>query len=98
MLDDDETAALDLLLDVAKSDTGQARRCADFLLAWWDSGSCGSFDLTNVWGLDTNLADAMVTVFRFISENQGIYPDKLGLSLDFQKVIRQWRPELDTSE
>jgi hypothetical protein len=49
MLDDDEAAALTLLLDVAKSDTGQARRCADFLLAWWNAEACGSFDLTNVW-------------------------------------------------
>lgn len=98
MLDDDEAAALDLLLSVAKSDTGQARRCADFLLAWFNAGTCGSFDLTNLWGLDTSLAEAMVTVFRFISRNQGVYPDKLGLKPDFVKVIAEWRPEIDTKE
>lgn len=40
----------------------------------------------------------MVTVFRFISKNQGVYPDKLGLKPDFLKVIAQWRPEINIAE
>lgn len=31
------TQALDRLFDLAASDTGQARRAANFLLAWWNA-------------------------------------------------------------
>jgi hypothetical protein len=43
---DNQRAALARLIKIAKGDTGQSRRVADFLLAWWNAGSCGSFDLT----------------------------------------------------
>lgn len=33
-----EKAALERLLKIAQGDTGQSRRVADFLLAWWNSG------------------------------------------------------------
>jgi hypothetical protein len=37
----DALAALDRLVAIAQSDTGQSRRVANFLLAWWNAGSCG---------------------------------------------------------
>lgn len=43
-----EQAALERLIKIAQGDTGQSRRVADFLLAWWNAGDCGSFDLTNL--------------------------------------------------
>lgn len=33
---DNERAALARLIKIAKGDTGQSRRVADFLLAWWE--------------------------------------------------------------
>jgi hypothetical protein len=44
-----EKQALDNLLRIAQRDTGQSRRVADFLLAWWNAGQCGSYDLTAAW-------------------------------------------------
>jgi hypothetical protein len=38
-------AALDRLLAIAQADTGQSRRVANFLLAWWNAGECGGFHL-----------------------------------------------------
>ena len=35
----EHAAALERLIGVAQSDTGQSRRAADFLLAWWNAGS-----------------------------------------------------------
>lgn len=49
----DEAAALERLLSHARRDSGQSRRVADFLLAWWNCGGCGAFDLTSLWALDT---------------------------------------------
>lgn len=91
---DRERDALNRLLTIARSDTGQARRVADFLLAWWNAGSCGKFDLTTLWGVDTAIAADMVTVFAFVARVHS-YPDKLGFSDQFGAVVRSWRPELD---
>lgn len=54
-----EAAVLSRLIRIAQGDTGQSRRIADFLLAWWNAGSCGGFDLTTLWGLDSDIAADM---------------------------------------
>ncbi|RWJ03391.1 hypothetical protein [Mesorhizobium sp.] len=89
----DEEAALQRLLDIAKRDTHQSRRVADFLLAWWNAGSCGSFDLTSLWMLDKAIVDDMVTVFALIGHTHD-YPDSWGYGPQFEAVVRAWRPEL----
>ena len=89
----DQTAALNRLIAIAQSDTGQARRVADFLLAWWNAGSCGGFDLTALWGLDSSIADDMVIVFGYVAY-ANTYPDALGFNAEFQSIVRGWRPEL----
>jgi hypothetical protein len=62
-----ELEAIDLLMTCAESDTGQSRRCRAFLLAWWNAESFGGFDLTNVWGLDDELANACAVVFGLVT-------------------------------
>jgi len=89
----DQKTALERLIAIAQSDTGQARRVADFLLAWWNAGECGGFDLTNLWGLDRSIADDMVIVFGYVA-HANAYPDALGFNLQFQSIVRGWRPEL----
>ena len=73
-MNDEVRAALERLIKIAKSDTGQSRRVADFLLAWWNAGNCGSFDLTTMWGCDSAIVDDMATVFRFVGHHNE-YPD-----------------------
>ncbi|SDE41088.1 DUF7673 family protein [Paraburkholderia lycopersici] len=87
--------ALERLLEIAQGDTGQSRRVADFLLAWWNSGSCGSYDITNGWAVDTAIAEDICTVFR-LATFAGSYPDTLGYGPQFEAVVRAWRPELIT--
>ena len=89
----DQKASLERLIAIAQSDTGQARRVADFLLAWWNAGECGGFDLTNLWGVDDSIAEDMVIVFGYISRANA-YPDALGFNAMFQSIVRGWRPEL----
>ncbi|MDC6409532.1 hypothetical protein LOD50_10375 [Xylella fastidiosa subsp. multiplex] len=88
-----EQAALERLIRIAQADTGQSRCVADFLLAWWNADSCGSFNLTNLWGLDYAITVDMTTVFIFIARVSK-YPDSLGYEADFKAILRQWRPEL----
>lgn len=89
-----QKAALERLIEIAKNDTGQSRRVADFLLSWWNAANCGKFDLTEIWGVDDAIAGDMVTVFGLVA-NCNKYPDKLGYEKDFVAIVKAWRPELE---
>ncbi len=88
-----EEAALRRLIEIATRDTGQSRRVAEFLLAWWNAAECGGFDLTNLFSVDDSIAEDMVTVFALIARFNK-YPDTLGFGKDFEAILREWRPEL----
>jgi hypothetical protein len=90
---EDGLAAVRRLVQIAKGDTGQSRCAADFLLAWWNAGSCGSFDLTTLWAVDGEIADDMVAVFRLVADRHE-YPTAYGLAPDFEQIVAEWRPEL----
>lgn len=87
-----ELAAVRHLLTVAQSDTGQSRRCADFLLAWWNAEENGGFDLVDTWAVDGDIAADMVRVFVLIARTRS-YPNTLDPSLDtpFRDLWKQWR-------
>ncbi|MGF6736154.1 hypothetical protein OKW50_008327 [Paraburkholderia youngii] len=88
-----EKQALENLLKIAQGDTGQSRHVADFLLAWWNAGQCGSYDLTTGWAVDEAIAEDMCVVFR-LATRANSYPDTLGYGPQFEAVVREWRPEL----
>lgn len=88
-----EKSALERLITIAQRDTGQIRRVADFLLAWWNAGQCGRYDLTTAWGVDDAIMEDMCVVFRLASRSSS-YPDTLGYGPQFEAIVRAWRPEL----
>lgn len=88
-----EYAALERLIQIARGDTGQSRKVAGFLLAWWNAGSCGGFDLTELWAVDAAIARDMHSVFGLIMRLRE-YPDALGCGDAFGSIVRAWRPEL----
>jgi hypothetical protein len=85
--------ALARLIRIAKSDTGQSAKVANFLLAWWNAGSCGGFDFTDLWGVDTAIAKDMVAVVALIAAHSN-YPDAYGFRADFERMVADWRPRL----
>lgn len=90
LLSDDERAALERLLSIAQSDTGQSRRVADFILAWWNAPEQGGFDVADVFGVDTRIAQDMAIIFSFLCrQNNAVYPDDY--RADIEAIIRQWR-------
>ncbi|CAO3876334.1 hypothetical protein LJR001_000787 [Achromobacter mucicolens] len=95
MLRKKETDALTRLISIAKRDTGQSHRVAGFLLSWWNATSCGGFDLTDFWGVDTEIADDMLTVIGLIRQTRA-YPDTLGTEIhgQFKALVALWRPGL----
>jgi len=86
-------AAIERLIDLARSDTGQARRAANFLLAWWNGNDWGDFPITDLFGVDRAVAADMATVFAFLSQHGGaIYPDAFGFRDAMAELVEQWRP------
>lgn len=62
-MSDHERDAFERLLKIAKSDTGQSRRVAAFILAWWNANRLGGFDLRDLFGVDQVIAADMGTMF-----------------------------------
>ena len=91
--DDDAISALDRLVVIAQSDTGQARRVANFLLAWWNAADCGGFDFTDLWNVDRAIADDSLAVARLIAARNE-YPTANGYGAQFAQLVKDWRPRL----
>ena len=85
-----ERQALEHLLKIASGDTGQSRRLADFLLAWWNASEYGGYDLTDGWGVDESIVDDMCVVFR-LATRANSYPDTLGYAREFEALAHVWR-------
>lgn len=92
-MDDTTRAAFERLLDLARSDTGQARRAANFILAWWNAESLGGFDIADLFAQDTAIAADMATVFAWIAHrSNAVYPDDY--RGEIEGLIEAWRPEV----
>ena len=70
--------ALGRLCTIARRDTGQSRRVADFLLAWFNAEENGKWDPTDLWTVDKEIAEDMLTVLRLLEKEHGKYPNDLG--------------------
>jgi hypothetical protein len=88
-ISDNQRAALERLIRIGQGDTGQSRRVANFLLAWWNAEECGGFDLTDLWGVDSAIADDMLIVFGLLVHLNS-YPDTLGYGKEFE-IMAGWR-------
>ena len=88
--DQEGWSALERLLKVARRDTGQAKRVADFLLAWHNAPENGGWDPVDLWSVDAAIADDMLRVVRLIRESHP-YPDGLGFGKEIAVVWRLWR-------
>ena len=89
-------SALTRLLDVARSDTGQSARVANFLLAWWDGDQWGHFPVTDLFGVDRDVAADIATVFAFLGQHGGaVYINAFGDQYRDQMadLVVRWRPD-----
>jgi hypothetical protein len=84
------TITMDRLIAIAQRDTGQSRKVANFLLAWWNAADNGGFDLTDMWTVDREIAADMVTVFAFVAQ-QCVYADRLGYGEAMARIWELWR-------
>lgn len=86
-----ELDALRRLLQIARRDSGQSRRVADFLLAWYNAPENGGWDPADLWAVDRGIADDIVTVISIIHRLPGKYPNDLGFEREISAVWKGWR-------
>ena len=85
-------AALKRLFEIAKHDSGQCRRVANFLLAWWDGDSWGHFPIHDLFNVDTAIAADMATVFTYLGQHPGaVYADHWGYRESMAELVERWR-------
>jgi hypothetical protein len=90
-----ETAALEALgrlCAIAKGDTGQSRRLANFLLAWHNAEENGGWDPTDLWNVHTAIAEDMLAVLKLANDSRR-YPGDLGFGPEIKAIWRLWRGE-----
>lgn len=90
---DSARGAIARLIPVAMGDTGQSRRVADFLMAWWNGPELGHFQIADMFGLDFAVANDVTTVIGFLGQNDrgAVYIDSLGFAEEMQDIIALWR-------
>jgi hypothetical protein len=81
--------ALARLLQIARRDTGQSRRVADFLLAWHNAEENGGWDPTDLWNVDPGIAEDIIRVLRLVRDSRR-YPGDLGFEPEISAVWRTW--------
>ena len=92
-MDRQTRAAFERLLDLARSDTGQARIAANFVLAWWNAGSLGAFDIAELFSVDRYVAVDIAKVFTHIAGlNVAEYPTEY--RAEIEGIIRTWRSDI----
>lgn len=92
-MDEVTRAAVDRLLRLAQSDTGQAGRIANFLLAWWNADEHGGFDIAELFAVDVAIARDMAHVFNYLATRSNAeYPEDR--EPEIREIIRRWRPEV----
>ena len=83
-------AAVARLLAIAKTNSGQARRVADFLLAWHNAEENGGWNPVDLWQLDTGIAQDILLVTALIAVEHK-YPDDLGFAPEIADIWKLWR-------
>lgn len=86
----EEMQALDRLVKIALRNSGQSRRVANFLLAWWNATDNGGFDFIDLWNVDLEIAQDMLVVFALIA-NCRHYADHYGYKAEFRELVTMWR-------
>ena len=83
-------AALGRLCACARGDSGQARRAANFLLAWHNAEENGGWDPADLWQVDQEIALDMLAVLEMAQAIRR-YPGDLGFAPEIEAIWRRWR-------
>ena len=88
---DDVGAAIGRLLAIARSDTGQSARVADFLLAWWNGPDNGHFPILHLANCDATIGEDMVIIMAYLAQEPTVYADAWGYRAAMVELVERWR-------
>lgn len=92
-MDEPTREAFERLLHIARSDTGQSRRVANFILAWWSAQELGGFDIADVFAVDRTIGRDMARVFAWVAgRSEAEYP--VAYRPQIEEIIRLWRHDV----
>jgi hypothetical protein len=78
---------LERLFTLAKGHTGQSQIARNFLLAWYNGRAHGGFDLSDLFCVDKQIAEDMLTVFAHLARRgTAAYPNAFGYGDAIQKL------------
>jgi ParB family chromosome partitioning protein len=83
-------AGLGRLIRIALRDTGQSRRVADFLMAWHHARENGGWDPTDLWSIDSAIAEDILAAINLLRDVHR-YPGDLGFQREIQQIWELWR-------
>jgi hypothetical protein len=89
----EEQSALERLLRIAASDSGQSGRVAAFLLAWHNARDNGGWDPVDLWDLDRAIVDDILITLALIARSR-FYLGDPGPGSQYrpqiEAIIKQW--------
>lgn len=80
-------AAIARLLDIARSDTGQSQRAADFLLAWWNGDDLGHFPVLHLANCDTEISEDMLVIMAYLANAGTTYANAWGHDAVMRELV-----------
>jgi hypothetical protein len=84
------TEALERLLTIAQTDTGQGKIVANFILAWWNATEFGGFDLADLTNVDRSIREDMLEIIGYLASLSAVeYPTAYRGAIE--KIVRMWR-------
>ncbi|TPG21672.1 hypothetical protein EAH87_04260 [Sphingomonas koreensis] len=84
--------ALDRLIRIAMGgDNGNARRVADFLLAWADGRKFGHFEVLDIACIDPALGSDVLVILAYLSRYGALYDNAWGRRENIEEIVKKWR-------
>jgi hypothetical protein len=83
--------AIGRLIDIARSNTCQSARVADFLLTWWNGDDNGHLPLLHLCNCDAVISEDMVTIRAHLAQEPTVYPAAWGYRDAREALVVQGR-------
>lgn len=88
--------ALEKQFNIAHQDTGQDRRGANFILAWWNAKMLGGFDFIDLANVDPHIAEDIATISTFLARKENVV-HPYGYRSEIERIISRRRPQAEAA-
>lgn len=90
---DEVGEAIGRLAAIARLETGQSSRVADFLLAWWNGPELGDFPLLHLCNCDATIGEDMLIIMAYLVQEPTTYADAWSCRDAMVDLVHRWRAD-----